>query len=271
MSTVWPSTSESAADPEPEPPQPKRGHSFFLGKTGYLHAARLQHALLNERMAGLRPDTFLFLEHPPLITLGRGADEEHLLASSSVLGEAGAEVWETTRGGDITYHGPGQLVGYGILDLKEHGRDLGLYLRNLEEVLIRVLARYGFAGTRRQGMTGTWVEDKKVAAIGVRAERWTTSHGFAFNVSPNLSHFDWIVPCGIRDYGVTSLAELVREKNPSAPVPTVKEVAGHTLDALREVFGISFEPGDATDLDDLELPSEPPLGGIVRKFPKPQE
>jgi lipoyl(octanoyl) transferase len=186
------------------------------------------------------------------------------------LKAAGAEVWETTRGGDITYHGPGQLVGYGILDLKDHGRDLGLYLRNLEEVLIRILGRYGLTGSRRAGMTGAWVEDRKVAAIGVRAERWTTSHGFAFNVDPELSHFDWIVPCGIRDYGVASLAGLVREKHPSAPVPTVEEVAGHAQEALQEVFGISFESGDAGELDELDMPSEPPLGGIVRKFPAPE-
>ena len=218
-------------------------------------------------MAGRRPDTFLFLEHPPVITLGRGADDAHLLAAQDELVRAGATVWETTRGGDITYHGPGQLVGYGILDLHRHGRDLGRYLRNLEEALIRFLAQYGFEASRRKGLTGAWVGDRKVAAIGVRAERWCTSHGFALNVEPDLSHYEWIVPCGIRDYGVTSLAELLRERDANARVPSVRQVAGEMQAILGEVFDTDFALREEGELHGLDLPDEAPLGGVTRRIP----
>jgi lipoyl(octanoyl) transferase len=240
------------------------GASYFLGRVGYEEAARLQHALHAERVAGRREDSFLFLEHPPVITMGRGAHEEHLLGDAEALRAAGAEIWETTRGGDVTYHGPGQLVGYGILDLKQHGRDLGRYLRLLEEALLRVLAEYGFQGSRKSGLTGAWVGDRKVAAIGVRADRWVTSHGFALNVEPNLAHFEWIVPCGIRDYGVTSLAELVRERDPNAAVPGLQEVARHAEVHLGEVFDMEFRRTDAAALEGLAAPEGPVLGGIRR-------
>jgi len=252
------------------PKTARPGRWFFLGRVGYLDAARLQHALLLERAEGRRPDTFLFLEHPPVITLGRGSHGEHVLAESETLARAGAEVWETTRGGDVTYHGPGQLVGYGILDLRERGRDLGRYLRDLEEALIRVLGDYGLAGNRRAGLTGAWVEDRKVAAIGVRAERWITAHGFALNVDPELSHFAWIVPCGIREYGVTSIAELRRERDAAASAPLLAEVAERCARRLGEVFEIDFSPGNGSDLEGLELPDGPPLGGVTRRFPMSQ-
>ena len=269
MSMAWPSISKPASreETESEHHQPRPGRSFRLGRMGYLQAARLQHALMQERRAKRCPDTFLFLEHPPVITLGRGSDEQHVLAGNEALAAAGAEVWETTRGGDVTYHGPGQLVGYGILDLKQHGRDLGLYLRNLEEALIRVLADYGLPASRRWGLTGVWVGEHKVAAIGVRADRWITAHGFALNVEPDLEHFSWIVPCGIRNYGVTSLAVQLRERDPQARVPGLEEVEERVRRHLGDVFAVSFEPSEATQLQTLRLPDEPPLGGVTRLFP----
>src|SRR4029079_11211572 len=121
--------------------------------------------------------------------------QENVLAPSEVLRARGIEVWETTRGGDVTYHGPGQLVGYGIVDLKQHGRDVAAYLRKMEEALIALCARHGFTGSRREGMTGVWLGDEKVCAMGVRVDHWVTSHGFAFNVGNDLSNFDLIVPC----------------------------------------------------------------------------
>jgi lipoate-protein ligase B len=231
---------------------------------GYLEAAELQHALMAERQAGRVPDLFLLLEHPPVITLGRGSHAEHLLASRETLAAAGATVWETTRGGDITYHGPGQLVGYGIVDLREHGRDVGRYLRDLEEALIRTLGDYGLVAGRRAGMTGAWVGDRKVAAIGVRAEKWVTAHGFALNVNPDLEHFDWIVPCGIREYGVGSIASL--RGAGSAPVPTLEEVAEVARRHLGEVFGLDLQPGDAREIASLATRETAPLGGVKQLF-----
>jgi len=259
-STAWPSTFRAAAVARP-------GRSYFLGRAGYLEAARLQHALVRERLAGRVPDTFLFLEHPPVVTLGRGAHAEHLLATPAALAAAGAEVWETSRGGDVTYHGPGQLVGYGILDLREHGRDVGRYLRDLEEALIRVLGEHGLSAARRAGLTGAWVGERKVAAIGVRTERWVTAHGFALNVDPDLGHFGWIVPCGIREHGVTSIGELLRERGAAGRVPDLMTVAEQARRHLEEVFGLELAPGDANELGALALPDGAPLGGIARRFP----
>lgn len=270
MSTACRSISDSAADAD-SAAAPRPGRSYHLGRVDYLEAARIQHALVLERLRGDRPDTFLFVEHAPLISLGRGARGEHLLAPEEALRAAGAEIWVSTRGGDVTYHGPGQLVGYGILDLRQHGRDLGRYLRQLEEALIRVLGDYGFAGSRRPGMTGAWVGDKKVAAIGVRVDRWITAHGFALNIDPDLSHYEWIVPCGIRDYGVTSLAELMRERDPGTRIPELEEVAERARCRLGEVFDIDFTPRGADELERLELPDDPPLGGVVRQFPAPED
>jgi lipoyl(octanoyl) transferase len=227
----------------------------------------MQHALVRERIAGRVPDTFLFLEHPPVLTLGRGAREEHLLATPEMLQAAGAEVWETSRGGDITYHGPGQLVAYGILDLRDHGRDVGRYLRDLEEALIRVMAEFGLEAGRRPRLTGVWAGRRKVAAIGVRAERWVTAHGLALNVDPDLGHFAWIVPCGIRDAAVTSIAELLRERGEHDRVPDLAEVAESARRHLGRVFDLDLEVGEAGELATLELPESPPLGGVVRRFP----
>jgi lipoyl(octanoyl) transferase len=174
----------------------------------YAEALALQRALVEERKAGRVGDTLLLLQHPPVITLGVKGDggRSHVLATPARLAELGIELHETGRGGDVTYHGPGQVVGYPILDLKPDRCDVHRYVRDVEEVMIRVCADYGVEAGRIKGLTGTWVGHEKIGAIGVRISRWVTSHGFAFNVTTNLEHFNLIVPCGIRDHGVTSLA-----------------------------------------------------------------
>lgn len=178
-----------------------------LGRTGYGVAFDLQRQLAARRKAGEIPDQLLFVEHPHVITLGRNAHESNVLASAAVLERAGVEVAQTDRGGDVTYHGPGQLVGYPILDLKDWKRDVVAYVRTVEEALIGALADLGVAGERADGMTGVWVDGKKVAAIGVHLSRWVTSHGFALNIDTDLRYFQYIVPCGLTR-PVTSLQEL---------------------------------------------------------------
>ena len=159
------------------------------------------------------PDTLLLLEHPPTITLGRRTQREDLLTPPERLRAEGIAVVEADRGGEITYHAPGQLVGYPILDLKEHGQDLHRYLRDLEETLIGALAAFGIAGERMPGLTGVWVGDDKIAAMGIKVSRWVSMHGFALNVTADLSPMRRdFVPCGVRDKGVTSLAELRPER-----------------------------------------------------------
>lgn len=184
-----------------------------LGKVGYAEALAIQEDRVRRRRVGEIPDTLLLLEHPHVITLGSGSHAEHVLLSAEERAVRDIELWESGRGGDVTYHGPGQLVGYSILDLKPDRCDLHRYLRDLEEVLIAALAEFGLQGDRKPGLTGVWVEDRKVAAIGVRVSSgWITSHGFALNVNTDLSYFDAIVPCGIREHGVGSIAqELGRE------------------------------------------------------------
>jgi lipoyl(octanoyl) transferase len=178
-----------------------------LGLVPYGEALKLQRELVEERRAGRVADLLLLLQHPPVITLGVKGDggRSNVLASNERLAELGIEVSETGRGGDVTYHGPGQIVGYPILDLRPHRCDVHRYVRDLEEVMIRVCADYGVAAGRINGLTGAWIGAEKVGAIGVRISRWITSHGFAFNVATNLTDFQLIVPCGIADRGVTSL------------------------------------------------------------------
>jgi lipoyl(octanoyl) transferase len=178
-----------------------------LGRIGYGAALELQRELVEKRKRGLIPDQFLLLEHPHVITLGRNGRLEHLLASPEVLERAGIEFFHTDRGGDITYHGPGQVVGYPILDLRAWRKDVVAYVRGLEQVIIEALAEFGLRGEREPGRTGVWIQGRKIAAIGVHVSRWVTSHGFAFNVSTDLSYFRYIVPCGLTA-PVTSMAEL---------------------------------------------------------------
>jgi lipoyl(octanoyl) transferase len=181
-----------------------------LGCVSYGEALDLQKTLVDERRAGCVPDLLLLLQHPPVITLGvRRGSRSHVIASDGQLAMHGIEVHEAGRGGDVTYHGPGQIVGYPILDLRPDRCDVHRYVRDLEEVMIRVCADYGIAAHRVDGLTGAWVGTAKIGAIGVRISRWITSHGFAFNVNTRLEDFQLIVPCGIADRGVTSLRELL--------------------------------------------------------------
>ena len=195
-----------------------------LGLVEYGAGLELQAALVEQRRSAAIGDTLLLLEHPPVITLGvrtRGKPT-NIIVSKDTLEREGVAVFETGRGGDITYHGPGQLVGYPIFDLKPDRCDVHEYVRDLEEVLIVSLRRFGIEGRRVKGLTGVWVgpegREEKVAAIGVRISRWITSHGFALNVSTNLRHFQLIVPCGIADRGVTSISRLLGRDVPMAEV-----------------------------------------------------
>jgi len=178
-----------------------------LGRLKYAEAFELQQSLVGERKRGLVPDQLLIVEHPHVITLGRNGSLENLLASNEVLRRAGISFFATDRGGDITYHGPGQVVGYPIFDLREWKRDVVAYVRAMEQALIDTLAEFGILAGRESGMTGVWTSGRKIAAIGVHISRWITSHGFALNVTTDLRYFQYIVPCGLAK-PVTSMAEL---------------------------------------------------------------
>jgi lipoyl(octanoyl) transferase len=178
-----------------------------LGRIDYASALQLQQQLATDRKQGLVPDQLLLLEHPHVITLGRNGHMENLLADDDILARAGISFYPTDRGGDVTYHGPGQLVGYPILDLRDWKRDVGAYVRAVEETIILTLADYGIEAGRIPKLTGVWVGERKIAAIGVHLSRWVTSHGFALNVSTDLSYFQYIVPCGLTR-PVTSMAAL---------------------------------------------------------------
>src|SRR5512140_3119757 len=202
----------------------------FLGRVPYARGLELQQRLVAGRQAGVAPDQLLLLEHDPVFTLGRNARRENVLFPAEALRERGFEVFETGRGGDVTYHGPGQVVGYPILELPPERRDVHRYVRDLEETMIRLCADYGIAARRVPGLTGAWVDSDKIGAIGVRIARWVTSHGFAFNVATDLSAFDLIVPCGIRGRGVTSLERLLGRSVP------LEEVLERTTTHFAAVF-----------------------------------
>lgn len=181
-----------------------------LGRHSYEDTLAVQREAARARIAGaLEQDLLLLVEHPPVVTLGRSSKTAHLLASPAMLRERGVELFEVERGGDVTFHGPGQLVGYPIVDLKRHRQDLHWYLRQVEELLIRALDAYGLLGRREPGYTGVWVENRKIASIGVHARDWVTWHGFALNVTTDLRFFELIVPCGIQAVRMTSLQEEV--------------------------------------------------------------
>ena len=193
-----------------------------LGLVDYDAALQMQRELVEERKAGRVPDLLLLLQHPRVITLGVKGDggRSHVVATPERLRELGVTVTEAGRGGDVTYHGPGQIVGYPIIDLKPDRCDVHRYVRDIEEVMIRVCADYGLTAGRIQGLTGTWIGAEKIGAIGVRISRWVTSHGFAFNVNTNLEDFQLIVPCGIGDRGVTSLQ---KQLGRAVPIEEVEE------------------------------------------------
>jgi lipoyl(octanoyl) transferase len=231
------SLARSASPPQPAdgPIGPRRLSVRRLGVLAYEEALALQRSLVDERRAGRIGDTLLLLQHPHVITVGVRGDggRSHILASPETLAARGVPICEAGRGGDVTYHGPGQLVGYPILDLNPDRRDVHRYVRDLEEALIRTAADYGIGAERVDGLTGVWVGREKLAAIGVRIARWITSHGFALNVSTDLDYFDLIVPCGIADRGVTSLERLL-----GRPVE-LADVEGHFVEHFNNVFQFS--------------------------------
>ncbi|MDP9200324.1 MAG: lipoyl(octanoyl) transferase LipB [Gemmatimonadota bacterium] len=178
-----------------------------LGRMPFGEALELQRSIARDRISGaISQDVLLLVEHPPVVTLGRSSKEKHLVASPEFLQTQGVELFEVERGGDVTFHGPGQLVGYPIVDLKRHRQDLHWYLRRIEEALIHTLADYAIPGERNTSYTGVWTRGKKIASIGVHARDWVTWHGFALNVTTDLSYFDLIVPCGISGVVMTSIA-----------------------------------------------------------------
>ena len=202
-----------------------------LGLVPYADGLELQRALVEDRRANRIADTLLLLQHPHVVTIGvKKEGRSHIVATPEQLSARGVEVFETGRGGDVTYHGPGQIVGYPILDLNPDRRDVHQYVRDLEEVMIRVCADYGVTAGRIAGLSGAWIADAKVGAIGVRISRWITSHGFAFNVTTDVDFFDLIVPCGIADRGVTSLASAIGR------APALSEVEDRFVEHFAAVF-----------------------------------
>jgi lipoate-protein ligase B len=228
-----------------------------LGLIGYAEAWSLQKRLVAARKAGAIEDVLLLCEHPHVITLGRNGKREHLLASEAVLKQKGVEFCATDRGGDITYHGPGQIVGYPILNLSAIRRDVVWYVRMLEEAMIRATAEFGLSAERVAGKTGIWVrsgeEDEKLAAIGVHISRWVTSHGFAYNVATDLRYFDLIVPCGIADRRATSLEKLLGRR------VEYQEVAPRLAKYLGEVFGLEMKPAGREILFEKLAEAETPV------------
>jgi lipoyl(octanoyl) transferase len=217
----------------------KTCHTIELGLIGYAEAYALQKRIVAARKAEAIEDVLLLCEHPHVITLGRNGKRENLLASEHVLQQKGVDFYETSRGGDITYHGPGQIVGYPILNLSAIRRDVVWYVRMLEEAMIRVTAEFGITAVREPGKTGIWAEsantEEKLGAIGVHISRWVTSHGFAYNVSTDLRFFDLIVPCGIADRRATSLEKLLGRAVQES------EVAPRIAKHLGELFGLELK------------------------------
>lgn len=218
-----------------------------LGRVSYKTAWDIQQAIqakiieekLEERRSGSSiqrsPDVLLFVEHPHVFTLGKSGKMDHLLADEQRLAFLGAEFFRNDRGGDITYHGPGQIVGYPIMDLDRHFTDIHRYLRTLEEVAIRTCADFGIEAGRIDGLTGVWIKDAKICAFGVKCSRWVTMHGFAFNVDPKLDYFDAIVPCGIPDHSVTSLAKILGYD------PGIEEVKTRLLSHFADLFQVDIQ------------------------------
>ena len=211
-----------------------------LGLRPYGEVLELQRELRRQRIAGeLKEDVLLLVEHPPVVTLGRGTRASSLPLSPAELERRGVEVFEVERGGDVTFHGPGQLVGYPILDLREHREDLHWYLRSLEDVLIDALGRLGIEADRNPGLTGVWTAGRKIASIGIHVKQWVTLHGFAVNVTTDLDPFDLIVPCGINQVVMTSVAEELLRRDPGL----MGEVRGQVVSAFGRVFGVEVGVG----------------------------
>ena len=210
-----------------------------LGTMDYMEAYDLQKTLLALRQEDRIKDLLLLLEHPPVLTLGRSASMDNLVISEKDLKARGANLYRVNRGGDITYHGPGQIVGYPIIKLDSLGRDIRTFVFNLEQVFINLLKEeYGILSVRDKGHTGVWVGDEKITAIGLAVKRWVTMHGFAFNVTTDLGHFDWIVPCGIRDKGVTSLEAQLKQ------APDIEKVKGQVAKHFAKVYSFDIVKED---------------------------
>jgi lipoyl(octanoyl) transferase len=231
----------------------KSCRTIDLGRIDYAEAAALQQRLVAARKIGAAPNLLLFCEHPHVITLGRNGKREHLCVSEDLLRREGVEFHHTNRGGDITYHGPGQIVGYPVLDLNEIRRDVVWYVRQLEQAMIQATASFGIRAFPVPGCTGVWVQgsadglhaggEEKLAAIGVHISRWVTSHGFAYNASTDLRFFDWITPCGIPGCRVTSLEKLLGQSVPHA------DVIARLTSGFSEVFGLDMVPAGADELN----------------------
>ena len=230
-----------------------------LGVEPYERMCDVQHNLVAWRQQGLIDDVLLLLEHAPVITLGRRADEAHVLASPGLLEREGIELQHSERGGDVTYHGPGQLVGYPIVYLPDYHLGASDYMHRLEDLNASVLAEYGIETHRREGIIGVWVGDNKITALGVRIKRRVTFHGFALNVAPDMRHWSLMVPCGITDGRVTSMAlELARQHRPPPPMAAVRQkVAEH----FARMFRVDLVPTTLKALDDRAREAEPILAG----------
>jgi lipoyl(octanoyl) transferase len=220
------------------PLAPKQILVADLGRTRYAEIWDLQHKLLKLRQRGQIEDVLLYTEHHHVYTIGKAGDDNHLLASAEELAKDGTELFSIDRGGDITYHGPGQVVGYPIIDLNQHSPDIHAYLRQLEEVLIATLGAFGIRAGREEGLTGVWTGGEKIAAIGVKVSQWVTMHGFALNVNTDLQKFARIIPCGIFHKGVTSMKQILGREIP------LEEVEGKLTESFTSVFGSS--PVDIT-------------------------
>jgi lipoate-protein ligase B len=215
-----------------------------LGVMDYARALDFQRAVAKARIAAEIPeDVLLLLEHPPVVTMGRSSKEAHLLASPALLAARGVELYEVERGGDVTFHGPGQLVGYPIIDLTRHKKDLHWFLRRVEESLIVALATFGIVAERNPGLTGVWTQGRKIASIGVHARDWVTWHGFALNVSTDLSYFDLMVPCGIQQVTMTSIEVEIGRR------VSMGEVEAAVVDAFGSVFDLTPKAIAADALD----------------------
>jgi lipoate-protein ligase B len=218
-----------------------------LGSMPYGQTLELQRAVARARISGaIGEDVLLLVEHPPVVTMGRSAKQHHLLAPPALLASRGVELFEVERGGDVTFHGPGQLVGYPIIDLKRHKRDLHWYLRQVEEALIRALAPFGIAAERSAGQTGVWTQGRKLASIGVHARDWVTWHGFALNVTTDLSYFDLMVPCGIAEVEMTSVAREI-----GAVADLDDEARQQVMAGFETTFGLASAPVARADLESL--------------------
>ena len=223
-----------------------------LGTRAYADVLELQRAVARARISGaIDQDVLILVEHPPVVTLGRSSKANHLLASPALLAARGVELFEVERGGDVTFHGPGQLVGYPIFDLKRHRQDLHWYLRQVEEALIRGIAPFGIVGERNVGYTGVWTQGRKLASIGVHARDWVTWHGFALNVATDLSYFDLMVPCGIAEVTMTSIEREIELRGPEEldSAELWQRTCTSVSAAFADIFSLGLASVEPVDLE----------------------